>query len=317
MDILPNDNIFKLKQIVLLIMSDPVIEVRNLTKRYGDIIAIDRISFTVYRGETFSLIGPNGSGKTTTVEILECIRTPTSGTAKVLGFDILKEDTEIKKRIGVLPQEFDAFDRLTVEENIRLIERIYRIKADVRSLLEEFGLWELRKRKYGELSGGQKRKVGICMALVNDPEIVFLDEPTTGLDPKAREDCWNVLERLNRLGKTVFLTSHYMEEVERLCDRAAIIVKGRIIDIGEIKELVSKYGGGIKITVKGHVEFTADEIYRSENETIGIFKSREKALETITELFKKGYKFEIKEPSLEDVFLRLAGGRISEEGELT
>jgi len=298
-------------------MPDSVIEVKSLTKKYGNIIAIDRISFTVYRGEIFSLIGPNGSGKTTTVEILACIRTPTSGTAKVLGFDVLKEDREIKKRIGVLPQEFDAFDRLTVEENIRLIEKIYGVKADIRGLLEEFELWELRNRKYGELSGGQKRKVGICMALVNDPEIVYLDEPTTGLDPKAREDCWNALERLKKLGKTIFLTSHYMEEVERLCDRAAIIVRGKIIDIGEIRELVSKYGGGIKLIVKGSVELSADKIYRSENKTIGIFKSREKALETIAELFKKGYEFEIKEPSLEDVFLYLVGGRISEDGELT
>ena len=297
-------------------MSNQAIEVINLTKKYGNIIAINRISFTVYQGETFSLVGPNGSGKTTTVEILECIRTPTSGEARVLGFDVVKEDKEIKKRIGVLPQEFDAFDRLTVEENISLIEKIYRVNADVRSLLEEFGLWELRKRKYGTLSGGQKRKVGICMALVNDPEIVFLDEPTTGLDPKAREDCWNALERLSELGKTVFLTSHYMEEVERLCDRVAIIVKGKILDIGEVKELVSKYGGGIKIIVKGYVEFEADEIYRSGKETIGIFKSRERALKVITELFEKGCKFEIKEPSLEDVFLHMAKGRISEEGEL-
>ncbi|HIP62811.1 MAG TPA: ABC transporter ATP-binding protein [Archaeoglobus profundus] len=297
-------------------MPDYAIEVIDLTKKYGDIVALKGISFTVYQGETFSLIGPNGSGKTTTVEILECIRTPTSGEARVLGFDVLKEDKEIKKRIGVLPQEFEAFDRLTVEENIRVIEKIYGVKADIRSLLEEFGLWELRKRKYGTLSGGQKRKVGICMAIVNDPEIVFLDEPTTGLDPKAREECWNALERLNKMGKTVFLTSHYMEEVERLSDRVAIIVKGKILDVGNVKELISKYGGGIKVIVKGNVDFEADKIYKSGKETIGVFKSREKALKIITELFEKGYEFEIKEPSLEDVFLHIAKGRISEEGEL-
>ena len=301
-------------------MKDIVIEAINLTKIYGSVVAIKDVSFEVYRGEIFALIGPNGSGKTTTTEILECLRKPTSGTAKVLGFDVVKDDKEIKKRIGVIPQEFQAFDRLTVEENVRLIEKMYGVKADIRMILEEFGLWELRKRKYAELSGGQKRKVGICMAVVNDPEILFLDEPTTGLDPKAREDCWKVIEKIKDAGKTVFLTSHYMEEVERLADRVGLIVRGRVIAVDEIDDLVVRFGKGIKVVAHGNaVEILStmtDEVYVEDDKTIGVFRSRDQALKAIVKLFESGFKIEIKEPSLEDVFLRLAGGKIDERGEL-
>ncbi len=310
---------------------DKIIEVKNLVKKYGDFTAVNGLTFDVYRGETFSIIGPNGSGKTTTVEILECIRAPTSGEVKVLGYDVVKEDKKIKKRIGVLPQDFDAFDRLTVEENVRVIGEMYDSSLEVRELLEEFGLWEVRKRKYGKLSGGQKRKVGICMAIVNDPEIVFLDEPTTGLDPKAREECWSVLEKLKDSGKTIFLTSHYMEEVERLGDRVSILYRGKMLDVGDIEDLVSRYGGGIKIVIKAkdlkYIKAMVDTLGEMsvDNGRVGagrregvtfIVESKEEALELASKLIDIGVEFEIKEPSLEDVFLHLAEGVINERGEL-
>ncbi len=171
-------------------MTRDVIEVHQLTKRYGSLLAVDNVSFSVKQGEIFSLLGHNGAGKTTTVEIIACLRSATSGEVRVFGYDVRDEGQvrKIKRLIGVMPQEFNAIERLTVEENVRLIAAIYGVKPDLRGLLEELGLWEHRKRLYMKLSGGLKRRVGIAMALVSDPELVFLDEPTTGLDVYARRE---------------------------------------------------------------------------------------------------------------------------------
>jgi ABC-2 type transport system ATP-binding protein len=220
---------------------DFAIEVANLTKKYGDIVAIDNISFNVYYGEIFSYLGPNGSGKTTTVEILACIRKPTFGTAKVLGFSIDKEENEIKKRIGILPQEFAYFDLLTVKECIDSIGKIYGLKYDIKQILEVLDLWEYRNKKFKELSGGLKRRVGVAMSIVNDPDLLFLDEPTTGLDPMSRRDVWKYILNLKKLGKTIFLTTHYMEEAEKLSDRIGIIVKGKMIALDNVKDLIAKF----------------------------------------------------------------------------
>jgi len=302
---------------------EKVIEVKELVKYYGDTIALNKVSFEVYRGEIFSLVGPNGAGKTTTVEILECLRRPSDGVAKVLGYDVLKDENEIKKRIGVMPQNFNTLERLTVKENVELIAKIYGIKSDINEYLELLGLDGVRNKKFHTLSGGMRRRVGICMALVGEPELVFLDEPTTGLDPQARKDVWNVIKQLKKMGKTVFLTTHYMEEVEELCDRASIIVDGRIIHTDRINELILEYGGGIKIIADREAgdadkilrKFT-DDVFYERDSIVGRFKSRREAGKAIAELYENECKIRIVEPSMDDVFMNLVGKRIDERGEL-
>jgi len=306
---------------------DFAIEVANLTKKYGDIVAIDNISFNVYYGEIFSYLGPNGSGKTTTVEILACIRKPTFGTAKVLGFSIDKEENEIKKRIGILPQEFAYFDLLTVKECIDSIGKIYGLKYDIKQILEVLDLWEYRNKKFKELSGGLKRKVGVAMSIVNDPDLLFLDEPTTGLDPMSRRDVWKYILNLKKLGKTIFLTTHYMEEAEKLSDRIGIIVKGKIIALDNVKDLIAKFGGNFKLIIYSN-ELIEEKIMKilknheynfvkKENMIICNLPSKSEANLLASDLIKNDIEnFEIKNPSIEDVFLNLAGYRISETGEL-
>lgn len=306
-------------------MQKPIVEVENLVKRYKTVTAVNNISFNVYEGEIFSLVGPNGAGKTTTVEILECLRIPTSGSARVLGFDVTKEESEIKKRIGVMPQDFNTFERLTVKENVELIAKIYQVEPDTRTVLEELGIWEERDRKFEALSGGMKRRVGVSMALISDPELLFLDEPTTGLDPQARRETWEVIKRLKKLGKTVFLTSHYMEEVEYLSDRAAVIVQGAIIAAGAVKDLITQYGGSITVHVEKGDEkiknmFTpiADTVIMDEKGVTAAFQTRQKASKALSAVYQLGgeYAVTVTEPDMDEVFLQLAGGRVDERGEL-
>ena len=301
-----------------------VIEVRGLVKRYGDIVAVDNISFDVYRGEIFSMVGPNGAGKTTTVEILECLRKPTSGAAKVFGLDLVRNETKIKERIGVVPQEFNTFERLTVKENVELISKIYGAREDLRQNLESLDLWDMRNKRFEALSGGMKQRVGIAMALASDPELFFLDEPTTGLDPQARRELWDTIKGLKRRGMTVFLTTHYMEEVEALSDRATLILKGRLFATGTPGELVSKYGGETKIVVRGDNraktilrKFTKDVSVGEGGNIVGVFRERERVARALLPLYKlPKCKIDVAEPSMNDVFLRVAGGRIDEKGEL-
>ncbi len=304
-------------------MKDKVIEVSQLTKRYGNIVAIDNISFDVYQGEVFSLVGPNGAGKTTTVEILECLRKPTSGSAKVLGYDVLKDERYIKKRIGIMPQNFNTFERLSIKENVELIARISGLRSDVRKYLELLGLWDIRDRKFGHLSGGMKRRVGICMALVIDPDILFLDEPTTGLDPQARKEVWTVIKNLKKSGKTIFLTTHYMEEVEVLCDRASIIVQGKIIQTASINDLILKYGSGIRIIAENNKnsekilkEFTKNVFYDEDGNIVGRFSSLNDANNAFAKLYENSIRARVVMSSMEDVFLNIVGKRINEKGEL-
>lgn len=304
---------------------EKIVEVTELVKHYKSVIAVNGVSFDVYKGEIFSLVGPNGAGKTTTVEILECLRMPTSGSAYVLGFDVKKEESKIKKRIGVMPQDFNTFERLTVKENVELIAKIYGVKPDIKTVLEELGIWEARDRKFEALSGGMKRRVGVSMALVSDPELLFLDEPTTGLDPQARRETWEVINRLKKRGKTIFLTSHYMEEVEYLSDRAAIIVQGDIIALDTVNALISQYGGGVKVDVANgdkKVEdlFTeiAEAVISNERGVTGTFQTRQQASKALASVYKLSdeYTVDIVEPSMDDVFTQLVGGRVDERGEL-
>lgn len=227
------------------------IEVEGLTKIYGDLKAVDNISFKVRKGEVFAFLGPNGAGKTTTVEIIETIRNPTEGKVKVLGYDISKRTREIKERIGVLPQEFISFERLTVKETLTYFSNLYKKHVDINEIIEMMDLGDKKNELYQNLSGGLKQRVGVAIALVNDPDVVFLDEPTTGLDPRARRDVWNAVAGLKKQGKTVFLTTHYMEEAEYLADNIAIIHKGRIVAEGTLDELLRQYGHQSTLLIKG------------------------------------------------------------------
>ncbi|MGC2693642.1 MAG: ABC transporter ATP-binding protein, partial [Desulfobaccales bacterium] len=244
------------------------IEVENLTKRYGDLLAVNGISFNVRKGEVFAFLGPNGAGKTTTVEIIDMIRAPTSGKVRLLGMDVTKRKRAIVPRIGVLPQDFSSFDRITVRETMQYYSQLFfsrarcpRRNADIDGLIELVNLKDKAGEQYKNLSGGLKQRLGIAIALVNDPEIVFLDEPTTGLDPRARREVWEVLLGLKKQGKTIFLTTHYMEEAEILADTVAIISKGMIIATGSPEELIENNAKYLVLTLQS-VDANAFEIIR-------------------------------------------------------
>ena len=222
-------------------MSEAVV-INNLTKRYGSLVAVDGVSFSVAREEVFGLLGPNGAGKTTTVEMIEGLRKPDSGTITVEGIDALKEIARIKEIIGVQLQSTTLHDQIKVREVLELFGKYYRNSLPASRLMEEFGLTDKQNSYIKSLSGGQKQRVALALALVNDPLILFLDEPTTGLDPQARRNVWDTVEELRRSGKTVILTTHYMEEAEALCNRVGIMDHGRIIAIGTPAQLVREIG---------------------------------------------------------------------------
>jgi len=222
------------------VSTDAVIAVRGLVKRYGDLVAVDGIDFDVAPGEIFGLLGPNGAGKTTTVEILEGLLSPDGGQATVLGVDVAKGADELKPRIGISLQTAAMYPKLTVVEIIDLFRSFYDRSRATEELIELLGLGERRKARTAELSGGQRQRLAVALALVNDPELVFLDEPTTGLDPAARRALWDIVSDLKKAGRSVLLTTHYMEEAEILCDRIAIMDHGRILEHGTVDELVSK-----------------------------------------------------------------------------
>jgi len=223
-------------------MSTPtVIEAKNLRKVYGKTVAVDKVSFEVFEGEIFGLIGPNGAGKTTTMECVEGIRRPDLGTLSVLSLDPQKDAYELQDRIGVQLQEAQLQKRIKVWEAIDLWASLYRHSVDGEALLEQLGLAERRDAWFMTLSGGQKQRLFIALALINDPELVFLDELTTGLDPQARHAIWGLVRGIKERGKTVFLTTHLMEEAERLCDRVAIIEHGRIIAMDTPAGLVRQH----------------------------------------------------------------------------
>jgi len=304
------------------------IEVESLVKKYGDLAAVDGISFTVHKGEVFAFVGPNGAGKTTTVEILVCLRDLTAGEAKVLGFAVRdrKGQQEIRKRVGVLPQDFNTFDLLTVKENLSYYKKMYGHGIEIDKLIELVDLKDKANELYKNLSGGLKKRLAIATALVNDPEVVFLDEPTTGLDPRARRDMWNLIEGLKDQGKTVFLTTHYMDEAETLADTVAIINFGKIIAIGTPSKLISRHGGRKTLVVKQGGKPSYDLLLpvlsevklETDGDVLAALKKESDLTDAALALNNRKAEFEeliIKRPSLEDVFLNLTGKKIV-EGEL-
>ena len=220
--------------------AEPVIRVRDVRKSYGDLVAVDGVSFEVARGEIFGLLGPNGAGKTTTVEMLEGLRAPDRGELSVLGVDVARHPDALRPRIGVALQTAALYPKLTVVELIDLFRSFYPRSRPTDELVSSLGLAERRNAQTRELSGGQRQRLAVALALVNEPEIVFLDEPTTGLDPAARRSLWELIDGLRQGGTTVLLTTHYMEEAEVLCNRIAIMDHGRILELGTVEELVSR-----------------------------------------------------------------------------
>ena len=218
---------------------EPIIQVSGLTKRYNSLTAVNNVSFEVYRGEIFGILGPNGAGKTTTVEILEGMRTADSGRAFINGIDVIKNPQAVKAIIGVQLQTAAFFDGLNLLELVSLFGRLYRRKVDALEILRRVELEDKARSKYKQLSGGQKQRLSIAAALVNDPVVMFLDEPTTGLDPQARRHMWELIAKLQSSGTTILLTTHYMEEAEELCHRVAIMDNGEIIAMESPDDLIN------------------------------------------------------------------------------
>jgi ABC-2 type transport system ATP-binding protein len=294
------------------------IEVENLTKRYGELPAVNDISFTVRYGEMFAFLGPNGAGKTTTVEIIETMRAPTSGKVTLLGMDVTKKKHDIVPRIGVLPQGFSSFDRITVRETIQYYSRLFCVNTDIDGLIELVNLKDKAREQYKNLSGGLQQRLGIAIALVNNPEVVFLDEPTTGLDPRARHEVWEVLLGLKQRGKTVFLTTHYMEEAELLADRVAIISKGKIIAMGSPGELIERTANHLELTLQPVDEKVFDIVrkigFDPVLDTHGNIKvcveqpyDVQRILAAITDAGARYLSLDVRKPNLEEVFLKLTG----------
>jgi ABC-2 type transport system ATP-binding protein len=218
----------------------PIISVKNLVKKYGDFTAVNDISFEVYEGEIFGLLGPNGAGKTTTLEVIETLRDKTSGEVMVNGFSVDKDPDAIKKCIGVQLQAAGYYPNLNLSELIVLFSGLYGIKKTPKEMLEKVALVEKAKAKYKDLSGGQKQRFSIATTLINDPKIIFLDEPTTGLDPQARRNLWDLIREIRERGTTVVITTHYMDEAEVLCDRVAFVDGGHVVGIDSPDAFIDK-----------------------------------------------------------------------------
>ncbi|MBZ5634544.1 MAG: ABC transporter ATP-binding protein [Acidobacteriia bacterium] len=303
---------------------EPVIQVSGLHKAYGDFEAVRGIDFDVSQGEVFGLLGPNGAGKTTTVEILEGLRARSQGQVKVLGFDPEVSKNSLKDRIGVCLQATNMPDKLRVHEALEWFAAFYSRKGDCNKLLQRLQLWDKRNEFYSKLSGGQKQRVALALALVNDPSLVFLDEPTTGLDPQVRLEIHTLIEELRAAKCTILLTTHYIEEAERLCDRVAIIDEGKIVAMGSPHDLQERVFGQSRIElVTAHpmpaelptFEAVAKHSLSDDCKTLVVHSTR--PARTLPDLIKwidqKGLELEdihLKRPTLEDVFIELTGKKL-------
>jgi ABC-2 type transport system ATP-binding protein len=301
---------------------ETVIEVKGLVKEYGKLRAVDNIDLEIRTGEVYSILGPNGAGKTTSVEIMECLRIKTSGEVRILGYDIDKEQREIRKRIGVLPQSFNAFEYLTVKENIDYFGDLFDRRLGADELIEAVQLQEKRNVWFMNLSGGLKQRVGVAISMVNDPELIFLDEPTTGLDPKARREVWEVIRKLKSQNKTVILTTHYMEEAEVLSDRVAIMDDGRFIAMGTPRQIIDRYGSGSTCVVKAANDAALQIVkgagmgFEVMDGDLWVKLEDKRSLTRLVNLLSASEasydEMLIKGSTLEDVFLKLTGKKLAE-----
>jgi len=302
----------------------PVIQVTGLRKRYGSTIAVNDVSFEVQDGEIFGLIGPNGAGKTTTMECVEGVRRPDAGRITVLGLDPIRDVYALQHRVGVQLQEAHLQKRIKVSEAIALWASLYRTPEDPRHLLGQLGLEDKRNAWFMTLSGGQKQRLFIALALINDPEVVFLDELTTGLDPQARRAIWDLVRGIRARGKTIFLTTHLMEEAERLCDRVAIIDHGRIVDIHSPAGLIRRHCPQSTIILATddpeaeihlralpdvHVTRADDGAVTVQGDAAGLMTA---VIQCLADHRIRVSDFQTVVPNLEDVFLKLTGHTIRE-----
>lgn len=304
------------------------IEVAGLRKTYGPLAAVDGIDLSVPEGRVYAFLGPNGAGKTTTVEILEGLRKRTDGSVKVLGLDPWTQGEELHHLIGVIPQDFRFFDKIYPREAIRYYATLFGTRADETDLLNRVGLSDKASAKFDTLSGGQKQKLGLALSLVNDPKVCFLDEPTTGLDPQARRGIWEVIRKLRSEGRTVFLTTHYLEEAELLADQVGIIHHGKIIAAGTPAEIIARFGRPERFSVRGPPSVAS---YLTQK--LGVpavahdgkvdvpLRDRGDALRILTALEASNLPwqgFATEQDTLEDVFVAMVGrmddGEIKAEG---
>ena len=303
------------------------IEVSSLKKYYGDLKAVDGISFTVNQGEVFGLLGPNGAGKTTTIEILEGLREQDGGDVKVLGLDPWKKGYELHKKIGVIPQEFTFFEKTTPREAILYYADLFNVKINPDEILREVLLEDSGKRNFDTLSGGQKQKTGLALSLVNSPELLFLDEPTTGLDPNARRAIWEVIRSLKAKGKTIILTTHYLDEAQQLADRVAIMDHGKIVAMGTSEEIIQQHGSGERLEIHGgeklaeYIKANTElqvEYNNAKGEITIPLKKKIDALAALAAAEQSGLEWgeiQTRQDSLDDVFVKLVNEPICEQGE--
>ena len=302
---------------------ETVVEVSNLVKAYGDVKAVNEISLSVAKGEVFGMLGPNGAGKTTTVEIIEGLRTADSGIVRLLGMDVSRHVRAVKERIGVQSQQPALFPKLTVQETVNFFRSLYKKSIPASDIIKLAALEESRMVLYQNLSGGQQQRLSVALAFVNDPDVIFLDEPTTGLDPQARRAMWEVVDNFHRAGKTVFLTTHYMEEAERLCDRVAIMDHGQIIALESPQRMIEQYikesAIQFKMTNYPGEEALANltgvtKAVKEGDEIILYTNNIPSAISALLDLAsaKSSELSElfVRQATLEDVFLKLTGKRI-------
>ena len=307
-----------------------IVEVKDMVKKYGDHVAVNGISFAIRRGEIIGFLGPNGAGKTTTISMLACLLAPTSGSATICGLDLQKEAGEIKRHIGLVPQDLALYPTLSARDNLLFFGRVYGLRgkalnARVDWALELVGLSERAQDAIKTYSGGMRRRINIAAGLLHQPEILFLDEPTVGVDPQSRNYIFENVERLNREGLTILYTTHYMEEAERLCHRVAIIDQGQIVALDTPKALIDSLSGGM--IHLGLVDGKADVLMerarslssirsirrvdgRLEAETARAQEALVGLLEIANQLDARVTSLEIFDPNLETVFLRLTGKRL-------
>ena len=302
------------------------IQVANLIKKYGSLTAVDAISFAVERGETFGMLGPNGAGKTTTLEMIEGLKKPTAGTIRVEDLDVRTQTQAVKSIIGVQLQSSTFFENLTLLELIEVFAACYNRKVDGRALLEEVQLAEKAGSKARELSGGQKQRLSIAVGLVNDPKVLFLDEPTTGLDPQARRHLWELVKTIKARGKTIVLTTHYMDEAEVLCDRVAIMDHARIVALDTPGNLLAGSGVHTRIDVTAGLAPPMDAwrglagvVALDHGDADGYSLVTADSQATLDALFTcvragtlKMDTLNVRRATLEDVFLKLTGRQLRE-----
>jgi len=306
---------------------NPSVHVRGLTKSYGSFQAVKGVDFEIFPGEVFGLLGPNGAGKTSTVEILEGLRPRDGGDVSVLGFDPGRETKRLKDRIGVCLQATNLPERITVREALRLFASLYSKTVDADALLERLMLVDKRDAPYGKLSGGQKQRLALALALINDPQMLFLDEPSAGLDPQARLEIHSLMQELRREQRTVLLTTHYIEEAEKLCDRVAIVDEGRIVAMGTPEEIRSRTLGQARVEVRCERPLGATDPPRwadadpaqISDDRMTIVVGTRKPARTLVDLVRwidqLGVELadvHLRHPSLEDVFIELTGKSLRE-----